>query len=139
MTPEDEREAQYADELVAALPQDAREWLLQDWAHYLVEREQRDLSGRHRDFILGWVACYDSYGLRPRLVRVTFKDPEATPRPRPAARRSTLYERAMEAQNKRLLSVQVQTWRDPRSGRTETNTPTSLDPRSEPSATPPPS
>lgn len=42
MTPEDEREAQYADELVALLPQDARDKLLTDWAQYLIDREQTD-------------------------------------------------------------------------------------------------
>jgi hypothetical protein len=107
VTPEDEREAQCADELVAGLPQDARDQLLSDWAQYLVDREQADLPVRHRDFVLGWIACFDSHELRPRLVHVTFTDPKPAPRPQVPSRQSTLYEKLMETQNKRF-SVRVE-------------------------------
>jgi hypothetical protein len=114
MTPEDEREAQYADELVAGLPQEARDRLLTDWGQYLVDRQQTDLPIRHRDFILGWIACYDSHELRPRLVSVTMLGPAPAPQPRPPVSRPTLYERAVETQKKsdKTITVKVGLYRD---------------------------
>jgi len=53
MTPEDEREGQYADERAAALPLDVQERLLTDWGQYLIDREHADLPVRHRDFSTG--------------------------------------------------------------------------------------
>jgi hypothetical protein len=109
--PDDEREAQYTDELVAELHQGARDRLLTDWAQHLLDRQQTALPVRHRDFILGWIACYGSPELRSRLLGST----PGHYRPRPPVNRPTLFDRAVEAQKKldKTITVKVEHYRDP--------------------------
>jgi hypothetical protein len=92
MTPEDEQEAQYADGLHEQLPQDERDLLLTAWSQYLFDREQRDLLVRHRDFALGWIACYDAHELRPKkyVVKRLPADEQPAP-PVPSARRAMVW------------------------------------------------
>ena len=81
MNPSGEREAQYADELVAGLlDPDERGRLLEAWASYLVDREQIDSPIRHRDFIIGYMACYRAHDPGPKQLILKSPEPGAPDR-----------------------------------------------------------
>jgi hypothetical protein len=75
----DDQEARHAYDLLAALPEDERIQLERAYGAYLTERQQLDEPARHRDFILGWIACYDTHGHRPLKVVVQLSMPAVPP------------------------------------------------------------
>jgi hypothetical protein len=83
----------------------------------MVDWSQPESPTRHRDFILGWIGCYDSHQLRPHVAHVTLISEQRRPGkrtpPPPAPPKTireqlaeaktmkTIYEKLMEAQERR--------------------------------------